>query len=153
MTQSPFLSSSWNAGFGLSVISAEAQAAVGVGIEVVEARDFEQPVAAGERGELLAGEKPVAVGVGVAEEAGHILLPLIAGDVAVLVEVPGDGGEGELALDRRRGGERPRVAGGTGRERGSGQQQREPSAPASRTEPVRHCRCPSPRPRVGTRIA
>ena len=99
-----------------------------------------------EAGVLLARQDAVAVGVGLAEEARHVLLPLLAGDVAVLVEVPGDGGECELALDGWRRGEQGRraraaAAGrGNGGEAGDDRQHR--SDPVARLRPARHAWLP-----------
>ena len=79
----------------------QCQAAIGVGVEVGEAHGLEQAIAAGKRGEFRSRQVAVAIGVGLAKEAADLALPLIAGDIAVLVEVPGDGGGHELALNRR----------------------------------------------------
>src|SRR5262245_353302 len=53
----------------------------------------------------LGSRNPVVIGVGLAEEQGGVLPPLRAGDVAVVIEVPGDRGRSKLPFNGRSRGE------------------------------------------------
>ena len=60
-----------------------------VHVVVVKIRDFEQPVDFRQLGEFLPCQLAIVIAVGFLEERGRVAPPFLAGDLAVVIEVPG----------------------------------------------------------------
>ena len=81
--------------------------AVAVGVEIAKARNLEQSVLAAQACKFFARQNPIVAAVRGTEEVGCLLLPFIAGYVAVPIEVPCHRRSGELTINggsrRKRG--------------------------------------------------